>query len=124
VRVAAAAALLLIVAGCGGGSGLPPESDAALARTALAAGLDAWKNGQKPADLTSHSPPIYFTDLAWQGGQRLEKYEIESATNRSGQSVVLTAVLTLRPGQGAAAPKKVSYLIDTSPTAVVIVPGE
>ncbi len=120
----AAAVLLLVLGGCGGGSqGLPPAADAEKARTALTASLDAWKSGKQPDDLKSQEPPIYFTDLAWEGGQRLEAYDVAAEFEPAGQSVVASAVLTLRSREGAVVKKSVRYLIDTSPT-IVIVPGD
>jgi hypothetical protein len=114
---------LLLVGGCGSERGLPPAADADKARSALLTGLDAWKNGEKPDALKRHDPPIYFTDLAWEAGQRLEEYEIGGEMERSGQSVVASAVLTLRNRDGGSLQKNARYLIDTNP-AVVIVPGD
>jgi hypothetical protein len=119
----AAAFLLLVLGGCGGSRGLPPAADTEKARAALTTGLEAWKSGQQPDALKSQDPSIFFTDLAWEEGQRLEAYQIAAEIEPSGQSVVASAVLTLRNRQGAVVKKNVRYLIDTSP-AVVIVPGD
>ncbi len=118
-----AAFLLLVLGGCGGSQGLPPAADAEKARAALTTGLEAWKSGQRPDALKSQDPPIYFTDLAWQDGQRLEAYQIAGEMEPVGQSLVASAVLTLRSRAGAVGKKNIRYRIDTTP-AVVIVPDD
>ena len=54
------ALLLFLATGCG--KGLPPQMDPDVARTALTAALDAWKEGRTPESLRDRTPPVDFRD--------------------------------------------------------------
>jgi hypothetical protein len=114
---------LLLVSGCHEGTGLPPAADPEKARASLRTALDAWQQGEQPDSLKNRTPAIYFTDFAWQGGQRLLKYELGEQTKGVGQQVVCSAVLSLAKGNDKPYEKKARYLIDTDP-AIVIVPAD
>jgi hypothetical protein len=101
---------------------LPPPASPDQARTALAAALDAWQRGEPVDTLTGGDPPIHVNDPAVRTGAQLLGYTLAEGHETYGQSVRLTASLSLRLADGTTRVRKASYLIDTSP-AVVIVPG-
>jgi len=116
--------LAALVVGCGDQQGLPPPSSEEEALAALTAGLEAWKNGEEADVLTRRDPPIHFKDFAWRGGEQLENYEIGSTMERYGQALIASVKLTLKKPGAPAVQKNMRYQIDTSPTAIVIVPGD
>jgi hypothetical protein len=70
----AAAPLVALIAGCGDGNArYTPRGDEA--RTSLEAALTAWRDG-KPCGPIEGTPPVQVADSVWQGGQKLESFEI------------------------------------------------
>lgn len=78
-RLAAALALLSAL-GCRGG--VKPEAD--LARSSLAAALDAWRSGGRPGAIPGTTPPVHAVDAVWQSGRKLESYEIIEESDGEG----------------------------------------
>jgi hypothetical protein len=103
------AAALLVAAGCN----KKVESDftprASDARSALEAGLNAWKGGEKPGDVPGKSKPtVHAEDPEWSAGQHLREYEILSEAPLEGaQGRVFTVkILTDKGG-----PHEVKYVV-------------
>ena len=88
------------------------------ARQALAASLDAWKEGRPPETLRQSKPPVDFRDVQWENGSQLAGYEVKSE-ERSGLSVRFTVQLQLQKKDGKTADRVVSYTVDTGPTMVI-----
>ena len=70
----AALPLVSLLAGCGASHArfTPTSSEA---RSSLEAALTAWRDG-KPCGAIPSTPPVQVSDLAWQGGQQVESFEI------------------------------------------------
>jgi hypothetical protein len=66
---------LILLAGCGGSghARYTPTKDEA--RSSLEAALSAWRDGQ-PYGPIETVPPIRVADTLWQGGQRIESFQI------------------------------------------------
>ena len=107
----------VLAAGCGSGS-LPPAADPDLARQTLTTALDAWKAGETAESLAARQPPLFFNDL--KADHALLAYTIADGHEVYGQSVRLSATLTLKLPGGATKERKVVYLIDTAPALVVV----
>ncbi len=111
------AAALLVCAAAGCGPSLPPETDAAAAKAALTAALDAWKAGGKPDALKARTPQVVFNQPGWADGPPLEGYEIKGES-RHGQGMKYSVALRLAGGGERVA----SYTVDAGPGVVVIAP--
>jgi hypothetical protein len=110
------ALVVLLAAGCG--RRLPPQMDAAEAKAAVTAALDAWANGETPQQLRQRKPPVDFKDLHWDRGSKLTKYEVE-AERASGASAAVTVKLHLTETSGARSTRVVVYHVDAGRTIVV-----
>jgi hypothetical protein len=117
----AGAALLLgaLALGCGGS--LPERASPEKARQALETALDAWKKGTSFETLAKGTPPIYFNDPKYKDGRPLSDYAVQDGHEFHGQSVRLSAKLTLAGKDGGATKERaVAYLVDTSPVVVIV----
>lgn len=110
--------LWLPVAGCNR-TRLPPAADPEQARAALQEALAAWQRGESSESLAARRPPLYFNDPKCDTA-RLLGFTLEDGHTTHGQSVRLSAVLSLQLKDGARKEKKVAYLIDTSPATVIV----
>jgi hypothetical protein len=89
--VAAWAILLLSMPGCSNGTTAVPTGE--VARKALEAALNQWRDGGKPGDLPGTDPKVEVHDTPWAKGDRLASYEIlgeESGTAEKRFSVRLS----------------------------------
>jgi hypothetical protein len=120
-----AALLVLAIAaplapvGCSPGPQRAAAVDPASARTALQSALDAWKAGQKPADLKAGSPAITVQDLDWESGSRLVSYEVKSEGTHDNANLRIPVSLTLSGPSGGEQTKEVTYVVGTSPAITV-----
>jgi hypothetical protein len=114
-----AVATLLAPAGCSPGPQRAAAVDPAAARTALQSALDAWKAGQKPADLKAASPAITVQDLDWESGSRLVSYEVKSEGTHDDANLRIPVSLTLSGPSGGEQKKDVTYVVGTSPAITV-----
>ena len=92
-------------------------TDSDVARDALTAALDAWKEGRPPESLLARTPPVDFSDVHQTGGSRLTRYQVK-AEERSGLSVRFTVQLTLQKG-GASRERLVVYNVDAGKAVVI-----
>lgn len=115
-RAAAVAALLSLAAGCG--RDLPPETDPAVAREALTAALDAWKEGRAPDTLRQRTPPVDFAEPQWDKGGRLTDYQVKKE-ERSGVSVRFTVRLQVRQKDGTSRERTATYNVDAGKAVVI-----
>ncbi len=109
----------LILTGCGSGT-LPPQADTGLARSSLETALVAWSRSETAESLTHRDPPIYLNDSRYKAGARLEKYAIQEDSERTGQSVRITATLTLVLKNGKKLEKRTNFTVDTAPVVVIV----
>jgi hypothetical protein len=110
------ALLVLLAAGCQ--KDLPPLTDPDVAREALAAALDAWKEGRSPETLLARTPPIDFSDIRRDAGSRLTQYRIADE-ERSGLSVRFTVRMTLQQKNGASRERTVVFNVDAGKAVVI-----
>jgi hypothetical protein len=110
-------ACLTAVVGCGGGK-LDAPVDPATAGEALKGALDAWKAGEKPADLQARTPAVYFNEPEFNAGTALVSSQVGPVelTGRQGRAKVK---LTLRDKAGKVTEREIGYLIDTTPKVVI-----
>jgi hypothetical protein len=108
------ALLLAALAGCGG----PRPADPSVARSALTAGLDAWKAGQKPDSLKSHTPPVQFGDEDWIQGHKLLDYEVLGDGKSAGAGLEFSVKLKLEGRK--VGERTVPYRVMTDPAVSVV----
>lgn len=114
--------LVALVSGCGK-SVVPDEPvDPAKAKEVLTAALDAWKGGEAYGALASRSPPVVFAEPLWEGGAKLVSYEL-GAVELTGRQGRCTVKLSLVSKEGKPTERRVGYLIDTIPRAVIVREG-
>jgi hypothetical protein len=94
------------------------------ARDALKIALDEWKNGGTPKSLESASTPIIVQDLDWAGGAKLIDYEVLDDGKAEDANLRIQVKLNIGGGRpvntsSKPAPKKVWYLVGTSPKVTV-----
>lgn len=113
--LAALLSLALLAPGCSPGPSRAAPVDAEQARQALNTALDAWKAGKKPADLKTGSPAITVQDMDWEGGAKLDSYELagEGAMDNANLRIPVVLMIAGNP------PKEVSYVVGTSPSITV-----
>lgn len=107
--------MVLAVLGCSEARVYPVNED--VARSSLEQALQAWVEGQKPADL---QPEMYVTDPAWESGKKLEGYEILDDEVTEGSNVHIRVKRKFTTVDTTVDPT-VKYIISTSP-AISIVP--
>lgn len=112
--------VLTALLAAGGCQPAPAMADAARARDALHAALEAWKRGDSPETLKKQPGPIYCNDDDWAARMRLRSYKIADQNDYYGRSCRILAQIELENGRGTPVQKKLTYLIDTA-SAVVIV---
>ena len=112
--------VIVLVASGGCGGKLPPQGDPEMARAALREALDAWQAEQPADSLLRRQPPIYFNDPMRRTSVQLLGYQLAEQYEFHGQSVRLTAVLSLKLEDGTTREKKAAYVIDTSPATVIV----
>jgi hypothetical protein len=113
-------ALLLGVLACAGCTpSLPPPTDPKEARAALTTALDTWQRGDAPQTLQERTPPIQFSDLHWDKGARLLKYEIASEERR-GLAMRVTVKLSLESKDGNQREATTVYTAETQPRIVIV----
>jgi hypothetical protein len=110
---------LLLTGGCRRAT-LAPPPDGQQARDVLTQALDAWKRGDKAADLQARAPTIHVADMDWRAGWKLDSYKVLTGEAEHGSSLRVNASLSLLDPKGRAAEKKVAYLIGTSPVITVV----
>jgi hypothetical protein len=114
--------LVALVSGCGKTVAPDEPVDPAKAKEVLTAALDAWKGGAAYGALESRSPPVVFAEPLWEGGATLNSYELGTVelTGRQGRC---TVKLSLTTKDGKPMERRVGYLIDTAPRAVIVREG-
>ena len=66
--------ILSTAGGCSNGTAAVPSGE--VARKALEAALDSWREGGKPGELPGTEPRVEIHDTPWASGQHLASYEI------------------------------------------------
>lgn len=108
-----AAALLGLVVGCGQSQVDPPAAiDAAAAKTALTAALDAWKDGSAADSLREKSPALLVADDDWTAGRKLTGYKI-SEQSEMGLSQRFQVELQMIGDDGAGTTVEAIYRVAT-----------
>jgi hypothetical protein len=116
VRRVACAALLLIAVGCG-----VSQAELREAKSALEEGLEVWKKGGKPADLTALPRPVELHEAMWSAGTKLLSYEVGTCTYQDREKVIrCEARLTVRDRKGKQKTENVVYDIKLGPPVKII----
>ena len=98
---------VLVLAGCHKADVkdyIPPEESA---RKALAAALDAWKEGKTPDQIGASNPKVEAQDVQWRDGKKLAAYEIIGPTTGDDQNTRFKVKLTI----AGAAPQEITYVV-------------
>jgi hypothetical protein len=98
-------ALAVISSGCGGGSA--PIASTEVARKALQASLEAWKDGKPASSLAAETPRIEPVDFEWKARKTLLNYEIGEVVSGQGTQT-FAATLTIK---GEPAARRVRYMV-------------
>lgn len=105
--------------GCGAGGNAQP-ADPAQAQETLRTVLDAWKAGEKPADLGRRSPPIQVQDQDWQAGYTLVGYKAATEGKLVGFDMNYPVDLELKNTKGNSVKKTAVYSVTTQPELLVM----
>ncbi len=117
--VPAAAVLAAALAGCSVGPKVAAPVEPDRARAALRTALDAWKAGKPIESLAQADPPIVAQDFDWMAGAKLEGYTLLDDGRAEDANLRVRVQLAVRPAQGVAAKKTVSYVVGTDPKLTV-----
>src|SRR5262245_61611683 len=110
------AALALTTAGCGVSQSRLDEAEALVRE-----GLEAWKKGDKPADLRALARPVEFHEAMWNAGETLLSYETARAAYHDRAKVIrCEARLKVRNRRGKQKTETVVYDVDPGPPAKVV----
>jgi hypothetical protein len=97
LRLAVSAPLLVLLAGCGAGyAHYTPKGDEA--RSSLEAALTAWRDG-KACGTIETTPRVQVADSVWQGGQKLESFEIGPEEDGGDGTKQFDVKLTLKTAE-------------------------
>lgn len=108
-RVGVCVAVCLL-AGCGEPEAIRPQGDAAAAKAALEAALDAWKAGRSPGDAQTDSRLIWI-DADWKDGRKLSGYQLVDEPEQNGGHWRVYADLTLADAGKPSKPMRVCYAV-------------
>ena len=113
----AATLALLCLAGCSS-SGVS-KADLAAAKDAVSSGLEAWKKGETPKQLTA----LEFHDDDWRAGAKLVEYEIVKVYGSPDGLARCSVKLVVQPRKGGKGPvrKEATYHVTLRPKVVVSV---
>jgi len=90
--------LLGLMAGCGASHArYTPTSGEA--RSSLEAALTAWRDGKAIGEVEA-KPPVHMVDSAWQGGQRLESFQIGNEEDGGDGTKQFVVKLTMKKAKG------------------------
>jgi hypothetical protein len=109
---------LLLVGGCAGGVAAPPSAEQA--RESLVTALDAWKRGDKLADLQACQPALHVSDGDWSEGCKLQAYQILPGQNEQGASLRVKVSLSLRDARGKSVERRVAYFVGMRPVITIV----
>lgn len=109
-------ALCLATMGCGSSEGRNLPLDMDLARDACKDFLEAWKSGDKAADL---APAIIGKDEAWDAGEKLTDFEFLPNESDGGSNLHIPVRLTVKSPQGRESKLEVTYIVGTYPKVTV-----
>jgi hypothetical protein len=110
--------ILFFSPGCG--KAKKPPADPGVARDALRAALDAWKNGDHIGSLKVHAPPIQITDREWGGGYQLLDYKVLEEDQLFGSDLRCQVQLSLRNPKGKSLQKRATYSVGTNNALTVV----
>ena len=113
------ALLLLLAAGCGGSSPEDHRVNAPQARKLLEEVLAGWQKGETPESWREKTPEVVIQDFDWQGGARLNSFEILSEGDAIDANLHCRVKLKLEDPKKKAIEKTVTYLVGTSPALTV-----
>ena len=103
-------------------SGQPRAVDVPLAREALKATMEQWKNGGDIKSVQASGTPVIAQDPDWRAGAKLMDYQILDDGNPENANLRVQVKLTLSTpdkGKGKPVEKKASYVVGTSPSVTV-----
>ena len=118
MRRSVVASILIGALGCGGTPGGGDDPESALA--ALRASLDAWKAGESPDSLLSHSPVVHVADYRWEAGFKLKDYKVAESSATSGFDRRYPVELWLTSKKGKDARERAVYNVATRPSITVV----
>lgn len=107
---------LVFLAGCGF-----PTAKLDEAKGYVQQALEVWKNGGKPEELKSRTPPIEFHEVMWNAGEKLVNFEVGIVRYVDTDKVVRCETrLTVRNRRGKERTEAVIFDVSlTSPVKIV-----
>lgn len=104
-------------------SGQPRAVNAPLAREALKAAMEQWKNGGDLQSVQASGTPVTAQDPDWRAGAKLIDYQILDDGKPEDVNLRVQVKLTLSTSdtkeKGKPVEKKASYVVGTSPSVTV-----
>jgi hypothetical protein len=112
---------MLFASACSG-SGQAFAVDVPLARDALKAAMEQWKNGGDLKSVQASGTPVIAQDPEWRAGAKLLDYQILDDGKPEDVNLRVQVKLTLSDSgkdKGKPVEKKASYVVGTSPSVTV-----
>jgi hypothetical protein len=107
------ALLILGGGGCGSGGAALPSDD--VARAALEAALETWRDGGKPGTLAGTEPPVEVHDTPWAQGAKLESFVILRAESSGAEKRFAVRLSLAKP---AGVQEVLYYVLGRGPVMV------
>ena len=111
--------VLFMTSGCGAGNN-GPQADPNEAEKTVKYVLDAWKKGEKLADVSKREPGIVINDMDWSLGHKLVSYKPSAEARVAGNDMQYPVELELKSPKGRIVKKQAIYNISTTPQKLVL----
>lgn len=106
-----------LLSGCG--EGAPTAPDAAEAKETLVKALESWQKGETVEAQKSASPSIVVSDMKWERGDKLKRYEVEESPKPSGAQQKFRVSLWFTDAKGKEKKEVAHYEVGTHPIHTV-----
>jgi hypothetical protein len=111
-------ACVMLASGCGG-TPAPTPADPAEARATLDKTLSSWQHGETTDSLKKADPSVTVSDMKWDRGSKLTKYEINGSSVPSGAQQKFRVTLWLTDAKGKETKDVAHYEVGTYPIRTV-----
>jgi hypothetical protein len=118
VRLALAASGLILFAGCGD-TPAPTAADPDAAKQTLERVLSSWQKGETVEGMKKASPSVIVSDMKWDKGAKLTKFEVEGPGKPSGAQQKFRVALWLADANGKEKKEVVQYEVGIDPVQTV-----
>jgi hypothetical protein len=81
--------------------------------------MTSWREGRKPTDLRSATPPVIVGDSDWESGATLVAWTVRPDVRSDGSNIHFPVEIVTRNASGAEQKHETSYVVSTSPAITV-----